>query len=693
MSFVLPLLLGGLALIGLPYLIHHIRRPEREPVIFSSLMFLPNVKKEVIERRRLQHILLMILRMALLILLALAFARPFQTQRQSYVQETAPPGRHLILIDTSYSMAMGERGASAAAKAREIIAQIPDDIPVGLISFAASPRTLVPLDGDLDQNRRLLERALDDLTPGQNGTAYRNALQYAEGLLLEGMPPEETAPAVLHLISDFARSGMPETGSDWRLSGRILFRGHTVDTGVGRNLSLTELGRLDDETNLNMAGKIKNWSLETEETVVVQFHLDGAVVAEQQVTIAPGGASQVRFSIPRPDGEKHEGKLQIKDDDFALDNTRWFVWKAPEKKTILLTAARDTQRWPADFFIEHALNDSGDVPWQLRRTRAADLPRALNSNPDMVILLGTEPLQNPQLDALDRYLETGGRILLALGESEPPPRLMQMAGIDYRAAPGQRRAQAAGVLDFDHPTLLAFRGSRFNDFTGLRFYQSHQLTPLPEGNTSVVAALESRQEGQPGDPFILEHKRGDGRLIVWSFLPNLNWTNMPRTPRFVPMLHETVKYMGRFREEEKRFLVGDDYLFSAGEQQQKLILPNGDEETLDAGEAPRRLTLSSAGILRLATDGSDSEPLDAINLPGGESDPETIDVDEFALRLTTSGGDLEGGVHGEIQRYAGEVENRREYGFLAVLLAAALIIVELFYARKLSIRKTETSTP
>ena len=62
MGLLVPLFAFGVALIGIPYFVHRIRRPERETVRFSSLMFVPDVKREVIERRRIQHIVLMLLR-------------------------------------------------------------------------------------------------------------------------------------------------------------------------------------------------------------------------------------------------------------------------------------------------------------------------------------------------------------------------------------------------------------------------------------------------------------------------------------------------------------------------------------------------------------------------------------------------------------------------------------------------------
>ena len=104
MGLLVPLFAFGVALIGIPYFVHRIRRPERETVRFSSLMFVPDIKREVIERRRVQHIVLMLLRMAVLVALALAFARPFQEMILD--AEAAPSGRtdHVIAMDVSLSM-------------------------------------------------------------------------------------------------------------------------------------------------------------------------------------------------------------------------------------------------------------------------------------------------------------------------------------------------------------------------------------------------------------------------------------------------------------------------------------------------------------------------------------------------------------------------------------------------------------
>ena len=77
MTFLAPLfLLGALAIAG-PVLFHLIRRNTKEKFTFSSLMFLRPDLPRVTRKSRLEDILLLIVRCALLAVMALAFARPF----------------------------------------------------------------------------------------------------------------------------------------------------------------------------------------------------------------------------------------------------------------------------------------------------------------------------------------------------------------------------------------------------------------------------------------------------------------------------------------------------------------------------------------------------------------------------------------------------------------------------------------
>src|SRR5439155_495037 len=106
MGLFAPWFLAGVVAVGLPIYLHLLRRHSTTPRPFSSLMFFEPRTQSSIKHRRLRYLLLLSLRMALLVLLALAFANPF------IMRPTArTPGGRLVLlaIDDSFSMHAGPR--------------------------------------------------------------------------------------------------------------------------------------------------------------------------------------------------------------------------------------------------------------------------------------------------------------------------------------------------------------------------------------------------------------------------------------------------------------------------------------------------------------------------------------------------------------------------------------------------------
>ena len=104
MSFLTPLYMAGLAAISLPILFHLIRREPRGRKLFSSLMFLQPSPPTFTRRKRLDNWLLLLLRALALILMALAFARPFMRQQANVAIDNSLGRQVVLLLDKSASM-------------------------------------------------------------------------------------------------------------------------------------------------------------------------------------------------------------------------------------------------------------------------------------------------------------------------------------------------------------------------------------------------------------------------------------------------------------------------------------------------------------------------------------------------------------------------------------------------------------
>src|SRR3979490_942110 len=123
LSFLSPLFLAGAPPGAFP-LVRHLLRREPEPrVLFAAVKLLRHAPVEHSEKRRLRELLLLALRIAALVLLALAFARPFFP---SSTAATAASG----------SLSAPGQFARARRLAKDSIARTPAGDLVGVLTFA-----------------------------------------------------------------------------------------------------------------------------------------------------------------------------------------------------------------------------------------------------------------------------------------------------------------------------------------------------------------------------------------------------------------------------------------------------------------------------------------------------------------------------------------------------------------------------
>src|SRR5262249_24406763 len=113
MGFLAPWFIAGLMALGAAVFVHLLRRHVTTPRPVSSLSFLERGTQSSPRHRRLKYRLLFELRAALLLLLVLAFANPFVRRSAS----DANGRTHLIVLDNSFSMRVGERFADAKRQA------------------------------------------------------------------------------------------------------------------------------------------------------------------------------------------------------------------------------------------------------------------------------------------------------------------------------------------------------------------------------------------------------------------------------------------------------------------------------------------------------------------------------------------------------------------------------------------------
>src|SRR2546429_29936 len=127
MSFLAPFMLWGTAAAGIPIALHFFFRSRYRTVPWAAMKFLLTSIEQTSRRLRFQELLLLILRCAVVALLALAFARPLSTLARGTGRGDAVDA--VFVMDVSYSMGARDGAETRFERAQAAAVRIIEELP------------------------------------------------------------------------------------------------------------------------------------------------------------------------------------------------------------------------------------------------------------------------------------------------------------------------------------------------------------------------------------------------------------------------------------------------------------------------------------------------------------------------------------------------------------------------------------
>src|SRR5271165_2045198 len=205
MGFLSPWFLGGLVAVGLPFWIHLLRQYRSTPHPFSSLMFFERRVQSSVKHKRLRYLMLLSLRVALLILMALAFANPFVARSSA-----SAGGRRLqiVALDDSFSMRYGGHFEKAKQAALDAISSLKPGDRGQAMALDSSVHFLTQQTTDPAQ----LRAAIQAVQPGDARSSYAELAR-----ALRSMSESVKTPLEVQFFTDAQESSMPSAFTDLRL--------------------------------------------------------------------------------------------------------------------------------------------------------------------------------------------------------------------------------------------------------------------------------------------------------------------------------------------------------------------------------------------------------------------------------------------------------------------------------------------
>ena len=581
MTFLSPLFLGAAGAAVLPLVLHLMARRQTVRMRFSTVRFLKLAQKQSSTKIRMENFLLWLLRTLLMLLLAFAFAKPVArlSGHSSFGSLLGSSRRDITIIwDGSYSMSYDINGRSVWDASKDAVISIIRGLNKGdRVTVFLAADTVVPLIGeptsDLEfavatvkaQEFRFTPSSLSDATLAALDTIKNAANERELFIVTDGQSSAWNGfRTSAKSSSSPAAAPSPTAGQTHILSAWSPDR---VDKDLPVFVSL--LGAKSPVNTAPIAVDVQPPLIMTDtapELLVTLGHtgpaqqtslglfVDDREVVRRSVDLGADGGYNVMFTIPPMPAGVHAVRVQTADDALMLDNNYLLLLKVHENLPILVAGSeQDT------FFIGHALAPSDKAPVQAKRIDPSLLGSETLDNYPCIFLVNALPLPGPAIAALQDYVRKGGVVTIFPGDHAKPE---DYNAFGFMPAPVQRvvdnvdapERQALVLLD---PLDALFAGLKMPPGVSPSAAVQRRLA-FDKLNPDAKALIGASSE----NPLLLGRTYGAGRVLLFSVSGDRQWSDLPLSPFFLPLIHQTVRLACGIRQDKLQARPSTSFILS-----------------------------------------------------------------------------------------------------------------------------------
>jgi hypothetical protein len=627
MSFLAPLFLVAAAAIGIPIFVHLIQRERKRVIQFPSLMFVQRIPYQSVRRRRIRHWALLLMRCAALLLIVAAFARPFLKQEAAAAAAIGGTREIVVLLDHSASMGYGDHWKRAQDAARSAIRSLGANDRATLVLFSRNAEE--SMRATTDKGR--LEATVSAAKVDADSTRYGPALKLAESILSRSSARRREAV----IVSDFQRAGW--TGSeDVHFPEGYVVTPISVATPNANNISVPSVtfarAAFSGQERVTVSAGIANKGNEAIADIPVTLQMEGHRVQTQHVKVGANAAASVTFTQFTLDSPIVKGTVHAGSDPLPADNVFHFtVSPAAPVSLLVVDNNAGSERADSSLYLTKALAISTSPAFQ---TDVMPVVRVSPNNFEKrsVVILNNVAFPPAAANgALKKFVERGGGLLIAAGEHTTWPQgetdLMPGklgATVDRTAG----RGATLGFLDHSHFVFEIFKAPRSGDFSAAQIYRYRTIETTPADR--VLARFDD------GAVAAAERKVGQGRVIVWASALDDSYSDLPRRPVYLPLVHQLVKYLAQFEPARSWQTVGqvvDVASLTKARANWVVVTPSGKRATQNGP-----LELDEQGVYEVrpaggSTEGAAPQAI-AVNIDPAESDLTPLDPAELVAAVT-----------------------------------------------------------
>ncbi|MBZ5631798.1 MAG: BatA domain-containing protein [Acidobacteriia bacterium] len=622
MGFFSPWFLAGVVAVGLPIWLHLLKRHKTDPQPFPSLMFFEHREQSSVQHRRLDYILLFILRILMLVLLALLFANPF-------IRRLTPKGEGkklvVVAVDRSFSMRTKEgtstRLDDAKAEALNVLSKLPPGQSAQVVALADTLQAMTQQTADPGE----LRGAVQAIKESDARASFGELARY-----LRTLSESTKTPLDVHLISDLQKSAMPPF-TDVRLDQDTDITFHTVGK-VQPNWAVETViapQHVYDPKRVRISATVTGFSAPAA-TRTVTLLMNGKTIQSKSVNVPENGRGSAEFTgLDQASYGFNRCEIRIDSADSLPgdDHYAFSVERTDPKKVLFVD---DGRRPDGQQFFGAALNATDDAAFQLEALRPEVAANSDLSKYAVVVLNDLGSLPGGLEQSLQKYVSVGGSLFESIGPGSvalPRAPVLDEAieGTSYASREGERFFSVSD-LDTGHDVMKSVER-----FDGVKIYLAVNVGAT---KSRVLARLSN------GKPLVLERKVGEGKVLAFTSTFDAVQNDMPRHYAWVPFVQRSVAYLGGSgsTEQPTNLSVGEYVELRTGNEkgaQAEVQDPDGQRVlSLEESAQARNFELTREGFYEVRTAGG-KRSLIAAHANRKESDLAVIPQETLDLWKST----------------------------------------------------------
>jgi hypothetical protein len=576
-------LAAGVALAAIPVILHLFMKQRPKHVVFPALRLIKERHKRSTKKLRIKNWLLLLARMAVVALMALALARPALYSQASSGDREVPTGLALV-FDTSLSMQYTEKNQTRLAEAKkhaeEILRKTLEASRVFVID-SAEPGARGPM------TPSAARKAVEQLQLRPANRPLNLAVGQAYRALAE---TENQERYEVYVFTDLARSSwnttQPVEGMDalkkiklgvatyvLRLTPKDAHDLAVIEATPSTSLA-TQGQSVDVTARLRASGE--------KEDTVVEFFLDhdakGNPIKRDQkpLTVPAEGEVDIDFkSMPNLGIGLHQGEVRVRGTDpMEFDDRRYFSFVVqPAMKVLVVSDLIADAAFVLEAIDPKSLQATASRPFHAERITPSQLESKIQDNLRdyaCVFLLNVKALPESSWGRLNAYVREGGGVVIGLGNRVDKDNYNGQIAAQVVPAtllePSERAKEQLtfGKADVQHAFFSRHTSGLASDLGGVPVFRYWKIKPQ-EGTRTILAFDNAA-------PALLERAfqgTKTGRVLLWTTplarRPDQTdpyaWNEFPSTEwAFLWLMYQTPPYMAGLAGEKLNYEAGEDVI-------------------------------------------------------------------------------------------------------------------------------------